>query len=580
MADLDAIYNAYNEITDAKDKAEHLDAYTTIISATQGSEGAKRLAAQFIPVFFKHFPTLHTKAIDGVFDLCEDDSSLIRQAAIKSLPNLCKDGQQHTIKIADVLCQLLQLDDQDLVVVQAALKDLMIQSPREVLAVVFRQGVKGTELRERALDFITHQVMASKETLFKDPEIEVFFLGEMQKAMGSVSNSELETFAKIIMQTKSYQNGKIDLVDLLDVYIQHITSEKPFDIKDQESVKRLLVAGKLSVPLFKRTIPADPLLEFFATNILPYGAFSKLTDKQKTSVLRLYADSLTTGHHSESITKSAGGLLVDLLVSIVPANQENGVSPESFAQVECLTNLLYFIGAKDPELVEKDELEARFRNLYMATQTKISSLKQELAAVQSTKPQNDEHAAAIKGFNKSILICNNIHSVVKASEFMKPRHLRSTKIVIHPSWKPIPEAPKSSTSSSTVVFKPPTSGVSKLSANTPKSTARTNSKPTPTQQQQQQQQQQQAAPNKRKSEQEPSAKPKKPKIVRRHVSNSGGNSPGSSSPGHTNKGSQQQSQPTQHVSQSSQSSQHGKKASGTFNGSSGRGQANPSAVFD
>ncbi|KAF9994439.1 hypothetical protein BGZ79_000800, partial [Entomortierella chlamydospora] len=227
--------------------------------------------------------------------------------------------------------------------------------------------------------------------------------------MGSVSNSELETFAKIIMQTKSYQNGKIDLVDLLDVYIQHITSEKPFDIKDQESVKRLLVAGKLSVPLFKRTIPADPLLEFFATNILPYGAFSKLTDKQKTSVLRLYADSFTTGHHSEPITKSAGGLLVDLFVSIVPANQESGVSRELFAQVECLTNLLYFIGAKDSELVEKDELEARFRNLYMATQTKISSLKQELAAAQSTRPQTDEQAAAVKGFNKSILICSNIH---------------------------------------------------------------------------------------------------------------------------------------------------------------------------
>jgi len=50
-----------------------------------------------------------------------------------------------------------------------------------VLAVLFRQGVKGADLRERTLDFITNQVVASKETLFRDPDIEMFFLEEMQK---------------------------------------------------------------------------------------------------------------------------------------------------------------------------------------------------------------------------------------------------------------------------------------------------------------------------------------------------------------------------------------------------------------
>jgi hypothetical protein len=148
-----------------------------------------RTTLRFIPTFFKHFPSLHNKAIDGVFDLCEDESALvgsfvrcspvmlgddtipvgtnalcfaltmkIRQSAIKSLPSLCKDGPQHTIKIADVLCQLLQLgmdhtlieilhcnpnltftsdnlfdavvDEQDLGVVHSALQTLLIQSPR------------------------------------------------------------------------------------------------------------------------------------------------------------------------------------------------------------------------------------------------------------------------------------------------------------------------------------------------------------------------------------------------------------------------------------------------------------------
>ncbi|KAF9955555.1 Apoptosis inhibitor 5, partial [Modicella reniformis] len=367
----------------------------------------------FIPAFFKHFPDLHLKAIDGVFDLCEDDISLIRQSAIKNLPLLCKDGPQHTIKIADVLCQLLQLDDQDLVIVQAALQTLLIQSPREVLAVIFRQGVKGAELRERTLDFITNQVMASKETLFNDPDIELFFLEEMQKAMGSVSNSELETFAKIIMQTKPYLTGKLDLTGLLETYISHITAEKPFNIDDAESIKRVLVAGKLSIPLFKRTISADPLLQFIATNILPLNAFKRLAGNKKTPILRLYVDSITTGHPSATSLRSAGELLTDLLVTTVPAEQESTV-PIDYNQVECLTCVLYFIAIKDPEVIEKEELIPRFRNLYVLSQTQISTSKQELSEARAKKPQSADQDATIKNQTKTIQIHTNIHNVVKA----------------------------------------------------------------------------------------------------------------------------------------------------------------------
>ncbi|KAF9414409.1 Apoptosis inhibitor 5, partial [Entomortierella beljakovae] len=557
----------------------HLDAYSTIIAASQGSEAAKQLAARFIPVFFKYFPSLHNKAIDGVFDLCEDDSSLIRQAAIKSLPSLCKDGQQHTIKIADVLCQLLQLDDQDLVVVQSALQKLMIQSPREVLAVIFRQGVKGADIRERALSFITHQVMESKQILFKDPEIELFFLEEMQKAMGSVSNAELEVFAKIIMQTKSYANGRIDLARLLDTYIQHITSEKPFNVTDQESIKRVLVTGMLSVPLFKRTISADPLLEFISSNILPWDMYNKVSEKQKTAVLRLYADSLILGHPSQAIVKAAGVHLTDLLVAIV-GEDHGGAAHIEFAQVECLTNMLYDTAFKDPDLIEKEELAA---SLYMSTQTQIPSLKKALAAAQS-KQSNDGDQAIIKNLNKAILMHNNIHTVVK--EFLKPKHLRNSKIALHPSWKPVSEPTKPAITKTPGTTKPPATNVSK-STPTSKPSLKANSKPNsklpihqqqqqqqqqqPQQKQQQQQQQQnQVAPNKRKAEHDPTNKPKKPKIVRRHGSNTGSNSPGNS-PG------QQQQQ--SHHNQPPQTSQHSKKASGSFNGAPPRNQSNP-ASFD
>ncbi|KAK5808845.1 apoptosis inhibitory 5 [Linnemannia elongata] len=338
MADLDAIYNAYNEITDAGENApQHVEAYSQIIAGAQGTEGTKRLAAQFIPTFFKYFPNLHSRAIDGVFDLCEDLLPVVRQAAIKSLPSICRDGPQHTIKIADVLCQLLQLDDEDLVIVQGALQTLLVQSPREVLAVLFTQGIKGVELRDKTVDFITNQVVTAFRTgLVTDPEIELFFVDEMRKAMGSVSDSELESFAKIIMQTTLYKTGALEnLTGLSHIYVAHITSEVPWNIRNPDSVKRVLVAGKLSMPLFQRNISADLLLEFFATHILPRNEFEQLTDKQRAHVLRLYTDSITTGHPSPAVLKQAGGLLGDLLVMIVPAEQDS-TTPVEFAQVECL----------------------------------------------------------------------------------------------------------------------------------------------------------------------------------------------------------------------------------------------------
>lgn len=47
--------------------------YKGIIEAAGGSVKAKQLAAQLIPRFFKHFPTLYVQAIDQHFNLCEDE---------------------------------------------------------------------------------------------------------------------------------------------------------------------------------------------------------------------------------------------------------------------------------------------------------------------------------------------------------------------------------------------------------------------------------------------------------------------------------------------------------------------------
>ncbi|MCO5603770.1 hypothetical protein L7F22_057922 [Adiantum nelumboides] len=81
--------------------------YLGVISAAKGSSKSKQLAAQLIPRFFKHFPSLSSEGINAQLDLCEEDELGIRVQAIRGLPLLCKDTPRHLPKIADVLGQLL-----------------------------------------------------------------------------------------------------------------------------------------------------------------------------------------------------------------------------------------------------------------------------------------------------------------------------------------------------------------------------------------------------------------------------------------------------------------------------------------
>lgn len=81
------------------------------MEAAHGGEKEKKLAAQFIPKFHKHFPSLIETAIDRELDLCEDNDIMIRRMAIKELPAFCKDAKEHTPRISDILAQLLGASD-------------------------------------------------------------------------------------------------------------------------------------------------------------------------------------------------------------------------------------------------------------------------------------------------------------------------------------------------------------------------------------------------------------------------------------------------------------------------------------
>lgn len=90
---LEELYEKYNILSEAKSNIaqvstllirlwflsynfyflQHSEAYLHCIKAASGNVKEKKLAAQIIVKFFKHFPALQDQALNTIIDLCEDD---------------------------------------------------------------------------------------------------------------------------------------------------------------------------------------------------------------------------------------------------------------------------------------------------------------------------------------------------------------------------------------------------------------------------------------------------------------------------------------------------------------------------
>ena len=207
MADkLDELYECYNRLDAAKatDKMqEHESSYVTILSAVKGDKAHKQLCSQFISRFFVHFPQHYDTAIDALLDLCEDDDMTIRRHAIKELPNICKQNKEYVPKMADVLAQLLQTEDnQELQVVNQSLTTLAKCDPQGFFGGLFSQIIVGEEVvRERAIKFLKDRLKQIPQEIMTK-EVEEYFLEETRKVMVDVNKEEFITLMTLLSGLK------------------------------------------------------------------------------------------------------------------------------------------------------------------------------------------------------------------------------------------------------------------------------------------------------------------------------------------------------------------------------------------
>ncbi|XP_030056663.1 apoptosis inhibitor 5 [Microcaecilia unicolor] len=466
MPTVEELYRNYGILADAKEQVEeHRDAYQVILDGVKGGPKEKRLAAQFIPKFFKHFPELADAAINAQLDLCEDEDVSIRRQAIKELPQFATG--ENLPRVADILAQLLQSDDSaEFNLVNNALLSIFKMDAKGTLGGLFSQILQGEDIvRERAIKFLSTKLRTLPEDVLTK-EVEDFILSESKKVLYDVTGEEFVLFMKILSALKSLQtvSGRQQLVELVS---DQAGLQQMFNPSDPDSVDRLLQCMRQAVPFFSKNVHSTKFVTYFCEHVLPN--LSSLTSPAESidiqlEVLKLLAEMSSYCGDMEKLESNLKKLFDKLLeyMPLPPEEAENGENAGNeepklqFSYVECLLFSFHQLGRKLPDFLT-DRLNAeklkdfKIRLQYFARglQVYIRQLRLALQGKTGEALKTEENKIKVV----ALKITNNINVLIKDLFHIPP----SYKSTVTLSWKPVQkaEAGQKRTSEDTTSSSPP-----------------------------------------------------------------------------------------------------------------------------
>ncbi|KAK1161579.1 apoptosis inhibitor 5 isoform X1 [Acipenser oxyrinchus oxyrinchus] len=448
-ATVEELYRNYGVLADAKDDiSQHKDAYQGILDGVKGGPKEKRLAAQFIPKFFKSFPELADAAINAQLDLCEDEDVSIRRQAIKELPQFATG--ENLPRIADILTQLLQSDDSaEFNLVNIALLSIFKMDAKGTLGGLFTQILQGEDIvRERAVKFLSSKMKTLPDEVMTK-EVEDYIFTESKKVLEDVTGEEFVVFMKILSGLKNLQtvSGRQQLVQLV---AEQAFLEQHLNPADADSVDRLLQCTRQAVPLFSKNVHSTRFVTYFCEHALPN--LSTLTSPVaeldiQLEVLKLLAEMSPFCGDMEKLEVNLTKLFDKLLeyMPLPPEEAENGENSGSeepklqFSYVECLLFGFHQLGKKLPDFLT-DKLNAerlkdfKIRLQYFARglQVYIRQLRAALQGKTGVALKTDENKIKVV----ALKITNNINVLIK-DLFHNPPSYKSTVTL---SWKPVQKA--------------------------------------------------------------------------------------------------------------------------------------------
>uniref|UniRef100_A0A336LLF0 CSON011073 protein n=1 Tax=Culicoides sonorensis TaxID=179676 RepID=A0A336LLF0_CULSO len=432
---IDKLYANYDVLSDALTKGKIADyelEFKEILNAVKGNAKEKKLAAQFIPKFFKHFPSLSDTAIDRQLDLCEDEDGIIRRQAIKDLPNFCKDTKEHTPKIADILSQLLVSDDPlELQQVHLSLSQLAKYDVLGTLSGIFSQIAAGDEAtRSRSFQYLSQKFMKySTELITK--EIETFIVVELKKILQDVTADEFHMCMAILAKTKlaSTVSGHQELVKIaveqaeLDVELSGTLAA------EDEVIERFIFCATEALPYLSNKVESTQFVKFMCDKLLPISTWNLIgaADDQSQTQLRLlkvFAELCTccgTLEKPEEAVKNIYTILQEYM-PLPPLDTDITENPSfQFSHAECLLYALHAIGKQSPEFLTfvddaaaLKDFKQRIQYLARGTQGYIKKLQEAIKGKTPIELKSEENQIKITALkttsNISTLIRDLFHS--------------------------------------------------------------------------------------------------------------------------------------------------------------------------
>uniref|UniRef100_A0A673UGL7 Apoptosis inhibitor 5 n=2 Tax=Suricata suricatta TaxID=37032 RepID=A0A673UGL7_SURSU len=446
MPTVEELYRNYGILADATEQVgQHKDAYQVILDGVKGGTKEKRLAAQFIPKFFKHFPELADSAINAQLDLCEDEDVSIRRQAIKELPQFATG--ENLPRVADILTQLLQTDDSaEFNLVNNALLSIFKMDAKGTLGGLFSQILQGEDIvRERAIKFLSTKLKTLPDEVLTK-EVEELILTESKKVLEDVTGEEFVLFMKILSGLKSLQtvSGRQQLVELV---AEQADLEQTFNPSDPDCVDRLLQCTRQAVPLFSKNVHSTRFVTYFCEQVLPN--LSSLTTPVEgldiqLEVLKLLAEMSSFCGDMEKLETNLRKLFDKLLeyMPLPPEEAENGENAGSeepklqFSYVECLLYSFHQLGRKLPDFLtaklnaEKlKDFKIRLQYFARGLQVYIRQLRLALQGKTGEALKTEENKIKVV----ALKITNNINVLIKDLFHIPP----SYKSTVTLSWKPV-----------------------------------------------------------------------------------------------------------------------------------------------
>lgn len=446
MPTVEELYRNYGILADATEQVgQHKDAYQVILDGVKGGTKEKRLAAQFIPKFFKHFPELADSAINAQLDLCEDEDVSIRRQAIKELPQFATG--ENLPRVADILTQLLQTDDSaEFNLVNNALLSIFKMDAKGTLGGLFSQILQGEDIvRERAIKFLSTKLKTLPDEVLTK-EVEELILTESKKVLEDVTGEEFVLFMKILSGLKSLQtvSGRQQLVELV---AEQADLEQTFNPSDPDCVDRLLQCTRQAVPLFSKNVHSTRFVTYFCEQVLPN--LSSLTTPVEgldiqLEVLKLLAEMSSFCGDMEKLETNLRKLFDKLLeyMPLPPEEAENGENAGNeepklqFSYVECLLYSFHQLGRKLPDFLtaklnaEKlKDFKIRLQYFARGLQVYIRQLRLALQGKTGEALKTEENKIKVV----ALKITNNINVLIKDLFHIPP----SYKSTVTLSWKPV-----------------------------------------------------------------------------------------------------------------------------------------------